>query len=146
MSTPPPASPRLAAATDRATASAASTTTTVPARDGVPILVRRWRAADEPWADVLLVHGIHEHSGRYEHVGAWLTAAGLDVTAYDLRGFGGSGGRRAYVTRWVEYEDDLQDRLAAVRRDAGGRPVVLFGHSLGGLLVIGYLLAEPRRP
>jgi acylglycerol lipase len=123
-----------------------STTSTVPAADGTPILVRRWPAAGEPWADVLIVHGIAEHSGRYEHVGGWLAEAGLEVTGYDLRGFGGSGGRRAWVGSWREYHDDLEERLGDVRLRAGGRPVVLFGHSLGGLVAYGYAVADPPRP
>jgi len=99
-----------------------------------------------PWASVLLVHGVAEHSGRYEHVGRQLAAAGLDVHAYDQRGFGGSGGRRAYVERWSQTHDDLEDRLAAVRAWAGHRPVVIYGHSLGALLALGYAVAEPPRP
>jgi len=124
----------------------ASATSTAPARDAIPILVRHWAASAPPWAFILLVHGIAEHSGRYEHVGDQLAAAGLDVTAYDLRGFGGSGGRRAWVDRWSRNQDDLEDRLAAVRSAAGGRPVVLYAHSLGGLIALGYVLAEPPRP
>jgi acylglycerol lipase len=123
-----------------------STTETAVARDGTPIAVRHWPAAGKPWARVLLVHGIHEHSGRYEHVGDWLSAAGLDVTAYDQRGFGRSGGRRAYVERWSQHDDDLEDRLAAVRKAAGDGPVVLYGHSLGGLLSLSYVVADPPRP
>lgn len=123
-----------------------SATATVPARDGTPILVRTWTATDDPWASVLLVHGIAEHSGRYEHVGRQLAETGLEVIAYDQRGFGGSGGRRAFVDRWSVVHDDLEERLATLRSAGGGRPVVLFGHSLGGLIALGYVLAEPRRP
>jgi acylglycerol lipase len=123
-----------------------STTSNVPAGDGTPILVRRWAGAREPWADVLIVHGLAEHSGRYEHVGGWLADAGLEVTGYDLRGFGGSGGRRAWVGSWREYHDDLEERLGDVRLRAAGRPVVLFGHSLGGLVAYGYAVADPPRP
>jgi acylglycerol lipase len=79
-------------------------------------------------------------------VGSWLADAGLNVTAGDLRGFGGSSGRRAYVDRWSQHHDDLEERLADVRADADGRPVVLYGHSLGGLIALGYVLAEPPRP
>ncbi len=83
----------------------------VSAADGTDLLVRHWPVdeaeaggawAGPPWASVLLVHGLGEHSGRYEHVGDQLTGAGLDVTAYDHRGMGGSGGRRGDVDRWSQ--------------------------------------------
>ena len=127
----------------------------VVAADGTDILVRHWRAAGaetggawagRPWASVLLVHGLGEHSGRYERVGDQMAVAGLDVHAYDHRGNGGSGGRRGHVDRWSQHHDDLQERLRAVRAAAGGRPLVLYGHSLGGLVVLGYLLTERPKP
>jgi alpha-beta hydrolase superfamily lysophospholipase len=123
-----------------------STTTTATGRDGTELLVRHWSATGAPWASILIVHGIAEHSGRYEHVGAWLAAAGLDVHAYDQRGFGGSAGRRAWLDRWSRNLDDLEDRLAVLRVMAKGRPVVVYGHSLGGLLTLGYAVADPARP
>ena len=127
----------------------------VPAADGTDLLVRHWPAdeaeaggawAGTPWAFVLLVHGLSEHSGRYEHVGDQLTGAGLDVTAYDHRGMGGSGGRPGDVEHWSQLHDDLAEQLAAVRSAAGGTPVVLYGHSLGGLIVAGYLLSDRPKP
>ncbi|HEX5015087.1 MAG TPA: alpha/beta hydrolase [Candidatus Limnocylindrales bacterium] len=123
-----------------------STTATTAARDGTPIHLRHWAAAIEPWAFVLLVHGLAEHSGRYEHVGGWLADAGIDTTSYDLRGFGASGGRRAWAERWDHHHDDLEERLRDVRVAAGGRPVALYGHSLGALIAAGYVLADPSRP
>lgn len=123
----------------------------ITAADGTDLLVRHWPAAgteadDRPWASVLLLHGLGEHSGRYEHVGDQMAAAGLDVHAYDHRGAGGSGGRRGHVDRWAQQHDDLEERLHAVRDSAAGRPVVLYGHSLGGLIVLGYLLTERPKP
>jgi alpha-beta hydrolase superfamily lysophospholipase len=123
-----------------------STIRTVATRDGIPILVRRWAPDDDPWAHVLLVHGIAEHSGRYEHVGGWLAGAGLDVTGYDLRGFGASGGRRAWLERWSDEHDDLEDRLAELRAETPALPVVLYGHSFGALVALGYAVADPARP
>lgn len=119
---------------------------TEAARDGTALQTRRWAAEGPAWASILLVHGIAEHSGRYERFGRQLAAAGLDVHAYDQRGFGASGGRRAYVERWSQNHADLEDRLRAVRAEAAGRPVALFGHSLGGLLALGYVLADRARP
>jgi alpha-beta hydrolase superfamily lysophospholipase len=75
-----------------------------------------------------------------------MAAAGLDVHAFDLRGQGGSGGRRGHVDRWSQFHDDLEERLLAVRSAAAGLPVVLYGHSMGGLVVLGYLLSERHAP
>lgn len=115
-------------------------------RDGLALRTHRWAGAGPIRAHVLLVHGIAEHAGRHRHVAARLGQAGLDTHAYDLRGFGDSGGARAYVERWSRYHDDLEDQLAAVRAAAHDLPVVLYGHSMGGLIALGYVLAEPPRP
>lgn len=116
------------------------------ARDGLELRTLRWPAAGTPRASVLLVHGIAEHAGRHAPVASQFALAGIETHAYDLRGFGASGGRRAYVEGWPEYHDDLEDQLAAVRATAGELPVVLYGHSMGGLIAIGYVLADPPRP
>jgi alpha-beta hydrolase superfamily lysophospholipase len=113
--------------------------------DGTELLTRHWPAAD-PWAAVLIVHGLGEQSGRYEHVGEHFAAAGIDTYAYDHRGNGGSSGRRGDIDRWSRYHGDLEERLAAVREAADGRPVVLYAHSMGGLVAAGYLLSDRPRP
>jgi alpha-beta hydrolase superfamily lysophospholipase len=119
----------------------------VAARDGTAILVRRWLAASgEPWASILLVHGLAEHSGRYDPVGRHLATAGVETEAVDLRGFGGSGGPRASIDRWSQLHDDVEERLVALRAGAPSRPLVLYGHSLGGLVVLGYVLDGRARP
>lgn len=115
-------------------------------RDGLSLNTYSWPAAGAPRAHLLLVHGLAEHGGRYPHVAAQLATAGIAVQAFDLRGFGGSGGHRAYVDRVSQYHDDLEDRLAAVRSAARGLPVILYGHSMGGLVALGYVLADPPRP
>ena len=120
--------------------------TFVRSRDGLDLRTYRWPALGTERAHLLLVHGIAEHAGRYPHVASRLASAGIATHAYDQRGFGESGGRRAYVDRWSQYHDDLEDRLAEVRSAAGGLPVVLYGHSMGGLIALGYMLADPPRP
>jgi acylglycerol lipase len=112
-------------------------------RDGLEQLRRCW-AADAPKAAILLVHGIGEHSGRYEHVGEALAAAGYDTLGFDQRGFGESGGRRAFVNDFSEYVDDVADLL--VERRELGVPVVLMGHSLGGLVSATYLVSDRPQP
>lgn len=92
----------------------------------------------------MLVHGIGEHSARYEHTGNALSDAGFDVLSFDQRGFGETGGRRAFVAKFSEYTDDVADLLAE-RRELGV-PVVLMGHSLGGLIAATYLIGSNPQP
>jgi alpha-beta hydrolase superfamily lysophospholipase len=79
-------------------------------------------------------------------VGERFAAAGVAVHGYDHRGNGASGGRRGHVERWSVLHDDLAERHAAVRAASGGRPVVFYGHSMGGLIVAGYCLASQPPP
>lgn len=119
-----------------------STPQVVKARDGELLAVRHWPASGEPRASVLIVPGLGEHGGRYERAGGILAAGGLDAWALDLRGFGLSGGRRAYVERLDVWLDDIADRLATLR--GLDHPLVLLGHSMGGLVCACY--AESDRP
>jgi alpha-beta hydrolase superfamily lysophospholipase len=93
---------------------------------------------------VIVVHGLAEHSGRYEHVGAHLAAAGCAVHAYDQQGHGKSGGVRCHARRFAHLLDDLEDFVATVRADQPALPIYLVGHSLGGLVVASY--ASQRDP
>lgn len=107
---------------------------------GVHELVRRWEPASEVRAEMVLCHGIAEHSGRYEAVGDRFAAAGIAVTAYDQIGFGASGGRRAWVESWSEILDQIQTHVENARET--GKPTVLLGHSGGGLFALEYVLSE----
>lgn len=119
---------------------------TARTRDGVEVRTLRWAAAGAPRAHLLLIHGIAEHAGRHSHVASRFASTGIETHAYDLRGFGASGGPRAFVERWSHYHDDLEDQLSAIRATAGSVPVVLYGHSMGGLIALGYVLGDPPRP
>jgi alpha-beta hydrolase superfamily lysophospholipase len=115
-----------------------------PARDGVSLAVRHWPATGEPRASVLIIPGLGEHGGRYERAAGILAASGLDTWALDLRGFGASDGRRGYVDRLDVWLDDIADRLATLR--GLGRPVVLLGHSMGGLVCTCYTESDRPQP
>lgn len=95
-------------------------------------------------AEIVLVHGLGEHCGRYERTGSQLAEAGLGVTAVDLIGFGATGGSRGYVEDWSQFLDQVGE-LVSEARDTG-RPVVLLGHSLGGLVALDYALSERKAP
>lgn len=115
-----------------------------PNRDFGSELVREWAAAGEPRATVVLVHGLAEHSGRYEHVGSALAAAGFDVRSFDLRGAGASGGRRWDIEDWGLYLDQIGRHVQWAR--SRELPVVLMGHSLGGTLILDYILSGHSMP
>jgi alpha-beta hydrolase superfamily lysophospholipase len=107
-------------------------------------LVREWIPGGEPKAYIVLVHGIAEHSGRYERVGSPLADAGFLVRSFDLIGAGASGGRRWHIDDWSRYDDQVQSHMEWAR-DQGG-PVVLMGHSMGGLIALGYVLDGRPKP
>lgn len=114
-----------------------STATAGSARDGRYQQRRHW-PCDEPVARALLLHGLNEHSGRYEHVGAALAEARIEVHAHDHRGHGRTWGHRSYLDDFSEFLDDVEDHLADVRALEPGCPVVLIGHSMGGLIAHTY--------
>ncbi|HKY51428.1 MAG TPA: lysophospholipase [Candidatus Limnocylindria bacterium] len=129
-----------------APASTGPIVSTAQARDGRTLRTLHWAGQGVPRAYALFVHGIAEHAGRHTSVASALAAAGIETHAYDLRGFGSSDGPRAYVGRWSEQHDDVEDQLGAVRATADGRPVILYGHSMGGLIALGYVLSDTPRP
>jgi alpha-beta hydrolase superfamily lysophospholipase len=111
-------------------------------RQGVPQLVRTWET-DHARAEMVLVHGLGEHSGRYERVGGQFADAGIAVHSFDLVGFGGSGGIRGDVESWTRYLDQVEDHLASLNE---GLPSILMGHSMGGLIALEYVLSERPAP
>ncbi|MGF1617403.1 MAG: alpha/beta hydrolase [Acidimicrobiia bacterium] len=108
-------------------------------------VIRSWHPTRSPAARILLVHGIAEYSGRYEAVGELLAAAGFEVHCPDLFGFGESGGRRADISDWADYHDQVQGHLGFFREDSETRTVLL-GQSMGGLIALGYLLSDRPQP
>lgn len=107
-------------------------------------LVREWVPAGEPRAVVILVHGMAEHSGRYERTGDLLSEAGFHVRSFDMIGHGGSGGARVDIDDWNRFHDQVHDHMEWAHER--GRPVVLMGHSLGSLLAVGYCLENRHQP
>ena len=84
---------------------------------------------------VLMVHGLGEHAGRYGHVAQHFNAWGFAARAYDHYGHGRSSGPRGGLNHDTRLLDDLADLVDATRkRMAPGEPLVLLGHSLGGLV------------
>jgi acylglycerol lipase len=106
--------------------------------------VRGWEPLRPPKATVALVHGLGEHVDRFGHVGEALTQAGYALAGFDLRGHGQSGGPRGHTPSYEHLLDDIADFLLLMQARYPSRPVFLYGHSLGGNLVLNYALR--RKP
>ncbi|MEW6028481.1 MAG: alpha/beta hydrolase [Chloroflexota bacterium] len=110
--------------------------------DGLEMFARGWAPEDDPKAVVCLVHGVGEHIGRYEHVGAAFAAAGYALLGFDLRGHGRSGGQRGHTPSLEAFLRDIDDFLHEAETRYPSAPRFLYGHSLGGLLLLSYGLSR----
>jgi len=109
---------------------------------GGRLFFRSWTPA-APRAVLLFVHGLAEHSGRYDHVGRHFATKGYASHAIDIRGHGRSPGPRVHVDSFAPWLDDVAAGLALVRRAHPGLPFVVVGHSQGGLIVLLQALRDP---
>lgn len=107
--------------------------------DGTGIHWCRWTSDHDAKGSVLLIHGLAEHSGRYEEVAEPLVSAGYSTFAFDLRGFGKSDGPRGHI-RFSDALRDIHEFLATNPAHSAGEPLFILGHSLGGLLAMLYTL------
>lgn len=111
---------------------------TVPS--GLTLFEHWWRPKNDARANVVLVHGLKDHGGRYDHVGEWFARRGYAIYAPDLRGHGKSDGERFYVDSFDEYMDDLDVFVGRIRKREPDRPVFLLGHSMGGAVASRFVL------
>ena len=116
-------------------------------KDGLELFGRAWQTEDKhPKGIIHLIHGLGEHSGRYDPVAKALTKAGYHMDGFDLRGHGLSEGKRGHTPSLDHFLDDISLFL-----DESGKlldtslPSFIYGHSLGGLLVLNYGFVHPER-
>lgn len=121
-------------------------TFTVTATDKMALFAQSWEPADGARGLVCLVHGFGEHGGRYAHVAERLTAEGLVLASFDLRGHGRSPGARGYTPSYTQSMDDIDHFLAVAQARFPNLPMVLYGHSMGGNMVLNFALRrQPKR-
>jgi alpha-beta hydrolase superfamily lysophospholipase len=102
-----------------------------------------WWPPFAPAATIGIVHGIGEHSGRYGRLIRSLAGAGFGLCAFDQRGHGRSEGRRGHIDSWSDYRFDLATFVRSVRETSRGLPLFLYGHSMGALVVLDFVLHDP---
>ncbi len=114
-------------------------------QDGTPFYIRGWEPDDRnAKALIALVHGLGEHTGRFEHVGKVLTEAGYILAGFDLRGHGQSGGARGHTPSLTAYMQDIRQFVQWMAQRYPDLPQFLYGHSLGGLLCLTYAVQYGR--
>ncbi len=129
-------------------ASSESTLSTYTASDGDNIALQDWPLADgQAWRGmVLLVHGLGEHAGRHDALAQRLNSWGFAVRGYDQYGHGESGGGRGLLPTPMRLLDDLADIVDSTRlRMPKGAPLILLGHSMGGLVAGRFVALGLRR-
>ena len=113
--------------------------------DGLDIFARGWAPdTQSPRAVVCLVHGLGEHTLRYANVAEVLTREGFVLFGADLRGHGNSEGPRGHFPSIEVVLQDMDLLLEQARNRYPELPIILYGHSLGGILVLYYSLK--RKP
>lgn len=123
---------------------------TIEAADGTPLFVERWTPSGEPRFVVVFVHGGAEHVGRYARLAETFGEHGALCFGLDHRGQGKSGGRPGHVGSFGDYARDLRlvietmaDELPPAQRP-DALPWFIFGHSMGGLITLTYLLDHAK--
>jgi alpha-beta hydrolase superfamily lysophospholipase len=110
------------------------------AHDGVQLFAQAWEPSTNPVAIICLVHGLGEHSQRYLHLARALNEAGYVLFTIDQRGHGQSKGPKGHIPTYDAFMDDIAQLLAEADQRWSGYPCFLYGHSMGGNLVLNYIL------
>jgi alpha-beta hydrolase superfamily lysophospholipase len=110
---------------------------------GLDLSYRSWLPDTDPTALLLIVHGLGDHSGRYDHVARHFAGRGFGCWALDYRGHGRSPGGRVHVSRFAEFVEDVDAMRSHLQTTRSGLPLFLLGHSQGGLIVLLSTLGAP---
>jgi acylglycerol lipase len=112
----------------------------IPGPGGLGIFVRSWHPGSQARGVVVICHGVNSHSGYYTWTAERLVSTGLAVYALDLHGRGQSDGERFYLDKISDYVHDVHAVMALARSRHMGLPVLLLGHSAGGVVSCVYTL------
>jgi alpha-beta hydrolase superfamily lysophospholipase len=113
--------------------------TTWKNKQGLALYSAEW-PVKHPKAVIALVHGQGEHIGRYASLAGWYNAHDVTLTGFDQQGYGKSEGKRGHAESLDVLLDDIGQFLGNTRKQYPNVPIFLYGHSLGGGLVLHYVL------
>jgi alpha-beta hydrolase superfamily lysophospholipase len=105
------------------------------AKDKLEIFFQLW-ATEQPRGTIVITHGLAEHGECYHGVAKTVLLDQWETYAWDMRGHGHSEGKRGHVSDFNNYVSDLKQlvTMIAKERKAPNSPLILFGHSMGGLI------------
>lgn len=109
---------------------------------GLNLHYRGFIPESEPKAVLIIVHGLAEHIGRYEHLSAYFSARGFAVYGMDHRGHGRSEGLKGHVERFDRFLTDLRTFHGMVSGFHPGKMVFLIGHSAGAIIAANYAISH----
>ena len=112
---------------------------------GAKLHLQKWLPDERPKAIILLVHGYAEHAGRYRYFAEHCVAKGYAVFAIDHWGHGQSDGTPGYVPDFSVFHDGVDQLLVCAKEEFPNLPVMLVGHSMGGLISATYLLSNQSK-
>ncbi|MEM0994858.1 MAG: lysophospholipase [Bacteroidota bacterium] len=107
----------------------------------INIYGRHWNA-DDPKAVVCLVHGLGEHVNRYDHMARYFNQSSFSVIGNDHCGHGRSGGKRGHAERYDDFLMEVRHLIATAKAHYPSLPIFLYGHSMGGNIVLNFLLED----
>lgn len=110
--------------------------------DGETIYAQKWILENNPKAIIILVHGLGEHIGRYDHVANYFNQRNIAMFGFDHRGHGKTTGRRGHISSTEDYFQDIDHMIELAKKEFPGAPIFLYGHSLGGNMVLNYSLKK----
>jgi alpha-beta hydrolase superfamily lysophospholipase len=109
-------------------------------QDGTKIFSQFWRPAHHAKAVVVQVHGLGEHSGRYDHVAKFFGSSDIAFYGFDHRGHGRSDGKRGHIPNYESLMEEVDLALLDAEKHFPLIPKILYGHSWGGNITLNYLL------
>ncbi len=110
--------------------------------EGEKIFSQKWLTDGHAKAVVVLVHGLGEHIGRYDHVAKFLNQNQISVYGFDHRGHGKSSGKRGHIGSNQFFMSDIEHMIAEAKKENPEIPIFIYGHSLGGNMVLYYALSK----
>lgn len=110
--------------------------------DNLSLEVQKYIQCDNPDKCILIVHGHGEHAGRFQEVAEYFINKGISVMALTLRGHGNSEGKKGHAPSMNQLLTDVEYFIRFVRVEFLNADLYLYGHSMGGNIVLNYLAKD----